>query len=214
MWGETLWHTKNGVRYWISTHSPRVGRDLQYRFRSCCPVYFNPLSPCGERQLICKNDVPDIVFQPTLPVWGETSDNVLPATSFLISTHSPRVGRDAGLQTFATYADDFNPLSPCGERHASRLPQPRRCDFNPLSPCGERHGNSPQRLAHRKISTHSPRVGRDLQSTNEVGIYSHFNPLSPCGERQQNLLINHVQITFKLQQFVQKHQYKWSKYIS
>ena len=78
---------------------------------------FNPLSPCGERRKSI-NILPAVtLFQPTLPVWGETSsgDNTI-TTNFkfqptlpvwgettwfyrsredlTISTHSPRVGRD------------------------------------------------------------------------------------------------------------------------
>ena len=36
--------------------------------------------------------------------------------SLLISIHSPHAGRDEDGEGSALHADDFNPLSPCGER--------------------------------------------------------------------------------------------------
>ena len=85
---------------------------------------------------------------------------------------------------------NFQPLSPCGRDDSRTDPPVRLKYFNPLSPCGER----------RTCFFHFRSV-------------LYFQPTLPVWERQQNLLINHVQITFKLQQFVQKHQYKWSKYV-
>jgi len=34
--------------------------------------------------------------------------------------------------------DNFNPLSPCGERLLLHVANHTKGDFNPLSPCGER----------------------------------------------------------------------------
>ena len=35
-------------------------------------------------------------------------------------------------------------------------------DFNPRSPCGERHKNRDNTLANISISIHAPRVGSDI----------------------------------------------------
>ena len=56
----------------ISTHSPRVGRDLLLHVANHTKGDFNPLSPCGER----------------LEYLQQLIDE------YFISTHSPRVGRD------------------------------------------------------------------------------------------------------------------------
>ncbi len=60
--------------------------------------------------------MPQLRFQPTLPVWGETDAAVKLAELIAISTHSPRVGRDELLFLKTSTLTDFNPLSPCGER--------------------------------------------------------------------------------------------------
>ena len=81
-----------------------------------------------------------------------------------------------------------------------------RTDFNPRSPCGERHGEPaatsdarlfqstlPLRGATRKIrcglhlgriSIHAPLAGSDDYSPLLATRQRHFNPRSPCGERR------------------------------
>ena len=113
-------------------------------------------------------------FQSTLPVRGATS------TACIASI----------------FDQNFNPRSPCGERHycpncgaymmgisihAPRAgsdsgviyaPYLRIEDFNPRSPCGER-----QR-----------RKGRHRRTKR------HFNPRSPCGERQWLYLVAELSV--------------------
>ena len=102
--------------------------------------------------------------------------------------------------------NDFNPLSPCGERPQSQPPAKYCTYFNPLSPCGERHGSRWGWKYPKKISIHSPHAGRDTyrpvlpRHRPMISIHSphagrdgltltysirptNFNPLSPCGER-------------------------------
>ena len=94
-WGETRVLQSNAIAQKISIHSPRMGRDWRWRkplkspwrFQSTLPawgetcgehragqegVYFNPLSPHGERQY--------------LPEGAKHQER--------ISIHSPRMGRD------------------------------------------------------------------------------------------------------------------------
>ena len=80
----------------ISIHAPRVGSDLSIS-TAFFPgmVYFNPRSPCGERQggdifstTLCK-------FQSPLPVWGATATTLVNAPCGVsISIPAPRVGSD------------------------------------------------------------------------------------------------------------------------
>ena len=102
------------------------------------------------------------LFQSTLPVWGATNN------------------RPKSYRVF----HNFNPRSPCGERHAWRSDLATRSHFNPRSPCGERrllHGSKPSVLIIFQstlpvwgattprppqpppsgISIHAPRVGSD-----------------------------------------------------
>ena len=146
--------------------------------------YFNPRSPCGERQLITSKSRPGksfqstlpvwgatnqseavlsalIVFQSTLPVWGATKVPPIPPPERGISIHAPRVGSDSTWYILGMF--------PVISIHAPRVGSDwsaslRLClaqNFNPRSPCGER------RLHLLFIPHH----------------ISYFNPRSPCGER-------------------------------
>ena len=77
-----------------------------------------------------------------------------------ISIHSPRMGRDAVVATWAALYEDFNPLSPHGERLVKSQGPITIADFNPLSPHGERRVFA-EPILYPAISIHSPRMGRD-----------------------------------------------------
>ena len=101
----------------ISIHAPRVGSDARPRSGRKVRGYFNPRSPCGERQYL--------TGQPWHPV--------------KISIHAPRVGSDRrSSATPRVCCRHFNPRSPCGERLSFRRSPPSHKYFNPRSPCGER----------------------------------------------------------------------------
>ena len=57
-------------------------------------------------------------------------------------------------------------------------------NFNPRSPCGERHGGPGTPRCRRLISIHAPRAGSDRTSAIWRRLEAYFNPRSPCGERQ------------------------------
>ena len=102
-----------------------------------------------------------IEFQSTLPAWGETILRNVLHVPYKISIHSPRMGRDELRNRYNVCGEDFNPLSPHGERRKywcsvyncksfqSTLPAWGETkyilifihlpiNFNPLSPHGER----------------------------------------------------------------------------
>ena len=148
---------------------------------------FNPLSPCGERrELMAKYGLSQSISIHSPRVGRDLFKEFIQAMC-AISIHSPRVGRDSRLGLLLLPFANFNPLSPCGERHRRPGPNagrikisihsPRvgrdilhrsvRCrhrHFNPLSPCGERQDETPEAYDDGEISIHSPRVGRDLES--------------------------------------------------
>ena len=124
----------------ISIHSPRMGRDVLLMI--CC--------------------LPRLLFQSTLPAWGETRWRW---QSCLYSRH-------------------FNPLSPHGERRCKAYGRQMPQKFQSTLPAwGEtyRRGSTWRRPS---ISIHSPRMGRDMRRENGRGGGCHFNPLSPHGERR------------------------------
>ncbi len=161
-WGETTdkGHSR-GCRS-ISIHSPRMGRDL-YRlasipvtvaFQSTLPawgetekplqkvyraLYFNPLSPHGERRRCFALTYHCRKFQSTLPAWGETGGVCERLRAVKISIHSPRMGRD----------DDYDWQD---------------CECDTISIHSPRMGRDRYGLrfdARITISIHSPRMGRD-----------------------------------------------------
>ena len=57
-------------------------------------------------------------------------------------------------------------------------------NFNPCSPCGERHGHLCHNALPELISIHAPRAGSDEIHVRLETEYGYFNPCSPCGERR------------------------------
>ena len=80
--------------YYISIHSPRVGRDFSLSVMSFSFSNFNPLSPSGERPSVILVSSNPYNFNPLSP-----SGERRPPTN--------------GIARFHFY---FNPLSPSGER--------------------------------------------------------------------------------------------------
>ncbi len=169
----------------ISIHSPRKGRDIEST-RNCRDIiYFNPLSPQGERHNPILEYWNKIEFQSTLPARGETDRRFIYYIPLQISIHSPRKGRDSCITIPKVQINHFNPLSPQGERLNKLFAIGTTEDFNPLSPQGERRRNCeaydafygfqstlPARgetkvlrtyKTESNISIHSPRKGRDTK---------------------------------------------------
>ena len=161
-WGETE-ATKNlPPTVIISIHSPRMGRDR----RPCQPQRFAPafqstLPAWGETRRPCQPQRFAPAFQSTLPAWGETELLPLLVTEGAISIHSPRMGRDLAVSGARWFAEDFNPLSPHGERHVALMRA------------------NPDYLFQSTL----PAWGETGLTLEEVQGLWDFNPLSPHGER-------------------------------
>ena len=164
----------------ISTHSPRMGRDHCRTLRTSIMQNFNPLSPYGERlsssiridcELMISTHSPRMgrdktsflkkplyhQFQPTLPVWGETTSS----------------------QSRSFMSPNFNPLSPYGERQNLYLVRPSDIIFQPTLPVwGETYGVM-SGLQVTEISTHSPRMGRDISKSDKSETHKGISTHSP-----------------------------------
>ena len=144
---------------------------------------FNPLSPHGERPSLTKDERAQLIFQSTLPAWGETGGGVCrrpPAAVFqstlpawgetqsdietyvatLISIHSPRMGRDQSRQ-------DALP-GPIISIHSPRM--------------GRDADHHPDHRTERFQST-LPAWGETRPILRRPFFARYFNPLSPHGER-------------------------------
>ena len=123
----------------ISIHAPRAGSDPQKLVYHRLLSYFNPRSPCGERQKGLWGSILINPFQSTLPVRGAT-----------------RAARRRGYNR-----GHFNPRSPCGERRrAYRASRAYRAFQSTLPVRGATQGIQGEQ-GIQGISIHAPRAGSD-----------------------------------------------------
>ena len=137
-WGETCIVGRWWMRSKFQSTLPAWGETKRGRNARERGVNFNPLSPHGERRWWTARPHWSTSFQSTLPAWGETDgvmriakvqkisihsprmgrdmDAMMQQRQAEISIHSPRMGRDADAVKAAIPPQDFNPLSPHGER--------------------------------------------------------------------------------------------------
>ncbi len=150
-------------------------------------MYFNPLSPCGERlgHSRMSESLPHD-FNPLSPC-GERPwlSGELPFNP-RISIHSPHAGRDGWSCVVYIQLKHFNPLSPCGERQADKTDLLATESISIHSPHAGRDFGIAYVAAAGSISIHSPHAGRDGVCNSLYHIYKYFNPLSPCGERPKS----------------------------
>ena len=140
-----------GWEPYISIHSPRMGRDRADQWRTRPKKYFNPLSPHGERPrcnphtpliaeisihsprmgrdaAISWRSLPFCGFQSTLPAWGETHTCMVPNRSgSQFQSTLPAWGETTRAVLDFLTQDNFNPLSPHGERPPTTAPACWRC---------------------------------------------------------------------------------------
>ena len=163
---------------------------------------FNSLAPCGANPGRRRGRIVRIGFQLTRPVWGEPRCPTLHKSLFLISTHSPRVGRTSVSIANGKYGIYFNSLAPCGANLVPRFfvvvlgghfnslapcganlqifGQCRHIhDFNSLAPCGANLTIDDRLFTYIGISTHSPRVGRTRRGSSTLSHQRTFQLTRP-----------------------------------
>ena len=190
----------------LSIHSPLAGRDLPGTWLTTKKGFFQSTRPLrGETQSRQTFSLKQFFqstrplrgetrhhllhkggnfFQSTRPLRGETAVFPVGRYGLALSIHSPLAGRDSITSFHLHWPDTFNPLAPCGARHAF---QPhvykRRQPFNPLAPCGARpEGSFPLAPAIRFQSTRPLRGETRWRRGCWYGPPA-FNPLAPCGAR-------------------------------
>ena len=162
MWGATPLVHADVLGRLISIHAPRVGSDVRLSEHLAKLLISIHAPRVGSDNFVGISIACTGLFQSTLPVWGATY-------TFW-----------CGLSN--TW--DFNPRSPCGERHGPMsMPFWPSRNFNPRSPCGERLLALDHDGLAVEISIHAPRVGSDCTYHSSAATGGNFNPRSPCGER-------------------------------
>ena len=118
-------------------------------------------------------------FQSTLPVWGATRFTGLGIRLESISIHAPRVGSDS-LASAAKAADqNFNPRSPCGERHNWMKSGRVKYLFQSTLPVWGATPGGRKIYTGSSISIHAPRVGSDADYIAQAIIESVFQSTLP-----------------------------------
>ena len=105
------------------------------------------------------------IFQSTLPVRGAT---VVPSASGHvghISIHAPRAGSDVYAVMTMDYSKNFNPRSPCGERHNVQHLLDEDGLFQSTLPVRGATSSSSFSRPSLLISIHAPRAGSDRENS-------------------------------------------------
>ena len=172
--------------YHFNPRSP-CGERLSYGLIVSLNRYFNPRSPCGERLFAAQTvDICDDIsihapragsdveashtsilvgISIHAPRAGSDRSLCAYANSFPISIHAPRAGSDPRFSLRIASAQDFNPRSPCGERHDSiALPSATGTFQSTLPVRGATRGRVCGQWM-KSISIHAPRAGSDPMRT-------------------------------------------------
>ena len=121
---------------------PVRGATKSLASRLVTAVHFNPRSPCGERRRAVIVRLPASIFQSTLPVRGATHDADFIRVSIKISIHAPRAGSDVMPPQLVIAQYIISIHAPrAGSDHCAAFVFVQAINFNPRSPCGERHKN-------------------------------------------------------------------------
>ena len=128
-------------------------------------------------------DVLEQVFQSTLPARGATG--CFQSFSWVYPYFNPRSphGERHSSKIFVKQRKHFNPRSPHGERRCPPASRPSSRNFNPRSPHGERRFRPEPVAPTQDISIHAPRTGSDRHRGALQSSSIYFNPRSPHGER-------------------------------
>ena len=135
---------------------------------------FNSLAPCGaNRSQVCALCAYP-KFQLTRPVWGEPVEG-----SFVFRR-----------------SVNFNSLAPCGANLISIGLPSQISEFQLTRPVWGEPGVTIKEMKAIFISTHSPRVGRTMESQTDKTTIAHFNSLAPCGANPQYMAMNEYDVNF------------------
>ena len=97
----------------------------------------------------------------------------------LISTHAPRVGRDLQLLSQVPESKHFNSRAPCGTRQLAGGIYISIKIFQLTRPVWDATMVGRGTRLFPGISTHAPRVGRDISSVSSSSIRSRFQLTRP-----------------------------------
>ena len=169
-------YTQRAVVF-ISTHTPREGRDKTAIIPFPMMKNFNSHAPRGARRGIDGYSTACAEFQLTRPARGATPRRYKCIPTGYISTHTPREGRDTWAGAVCARYTHFNSHAPRGARPALQTHLNRFLKISTHTPReGRDESAALKRDLEQEISTHTPREGRDLinsQAAGQTGISTH-----------------------------------------
>ena len=116
-------------------------------------------------------------FQSTLPMRGETTRRKCSGSIFEISIHSPHAGRDENHARQQYPLSDFNPLSPCGERHTLTAENAALQQFQSTLPMRGETKNKSYRYYFWRFQSTLPmrgetKIGQHIEMPDDISIHS------------------------------------------
>ena len=132
---------------------------------------------------LCYNKDKQKKFQSTLPMRGATNGRRPLTVPQAISIHAPHAGSDRLGRLSGRCSRNFNPRSPCGERHVEYATRVIGYLFQSTLPMRGATKYTPSLRHLLLISIHAPHAGSDLVNPGGLTQARNFNPRSPCGER-------------------------------
>ena len=147
------------VRFSVSIHAPRTGRDLCQGMIVCICHCFNPRAPYGARLLhVLARHAPDAV-----------------------SIHAPRTGRDLICSLSRRCSIGFNPRAPYGARLDPDEDRTTKGKFQSTRPVRGATVTDAYSVILDNVSIHAPRTGRDTPARGPFHANPNLQTTRPVG---------------------------------
>ena len=168
----------------ISIHAPRAGSDPQKLVYHRLLSYFNPRSPCGERQVLQSALKLTESISIHAPRAGSDVKIGTICSKRLISIHAPRAGSDAGYYPFriCPFISIHAPRAG-SDRLAGRKQRTTKRFQSTLPVRGATRKPTSRRRRRVKFQSTLPVRGATAGGFGGSSADGDFNPRSPCGER-------------------------------
>ena len=159
---------EHGRHHWISIHAPRAGSDRRATDDQLTHVAVISIHAprAGSDAMADTWPHRQLKFQSTLPVRGATAPGVcVDWHTLTFQSTLPVRGATQDVAPMPDTCTDFNPRSPCGERHGISL-RAAASERSVISIHAPREGSDRHRsrplIAWLRISIHAPREGSDM----------------------------------------------------
>ena len=149
------------IRYFVSPHAPRVGRDARVLSRQQYGGVSIHAPHAGRDRSLVLLRSPCPSFQATRPMRGATIEIDRTDKVVIVSIHAPHAGRDLVDR-----------------------PIRRAAEVSIHAPHAGRDSNRVWSRLPTVVSIHAPHAGRDKRRRRSSVSTRGFNPRAPCGARQ------------------------------